>query len=220
MNKRLKAILLAALAAITIVLCSSCSKDKNKIDDVKRIVSVKKVKMDTYEHTLSVPVKTDNTNNTIQYEYHDGYEVVGITSAAYGRYTDSYYGGSIIYVNDEPVICKNSGSNNLDFGTPENPKETTIQNIENYKVFDVGEHIISIPVGNNISNEIFQYPYHEGYKVVGASTSAYGRFFPSCGGGALLYVNVVPVKCHYSEDGYTSFGTPIAETKLVLSKEN
>ena len=82
-------------------------------------------------------------------------------------------------------------------GCDDEPKIEEIVSYENYddKLFDAGEHIISIPI-DDPTQENMQYDYHEGYKPIGIATSAYGRYGYNYGNGKLLFVNEYPVKCN------------------------
>lgn len=220
----LKAILLTATLALTgsgLTGCSVSGENNKTILVLEREAT----HFDIGEHILSVPIleSEDVRLKNYQYEYHPGYDVVGISLTSYGQHSNNFGGGSIVYVNNEEVDCstnlKDQDGNYvyLYFGTPINNRETR----ENNNEFGVGEHIISVPImetDDNRENEV-QYEYHEGYVVVGISTSAYGKNGNVFGGGVILYKNVVPVVCSLSEDGYTTFGTPIeVEKEHLLGK--
>ena len=80
-------------------------------------------------------------------------------------------------------------------GCSEKPQIVTIEDGEyDDKVFDEGEHIISIEI-NDPTKENIQYEYHEGYRPVGISTEAYGHYGYDFGKAHILYVNEYPVKC-------------------------
>ena len=84
--------------------------------------------------------------------------------------------------------------------------------------FDIGEHIISIPISKDIDirNCNVQYDYHPGYEPIGISSSAYGKFDNNFGGGVILYKNIVPVQCYLEDDSYTTFGQPIQKEKVKV----
>ena len=55
------------------------------------------------EHILSIPFKDDTvTKRPMQYEYHEGYEIVGVASYYYDGGNDR---SCVLYVNTEPVLC-------------------------------------------------------------------------------------------------------------------
>lgn len=168
------------------------------------------------EHIISVPIPKENdvTKSNFQYDYYFGYEPVGISTAAYGIYAGGYYGAEIVYANVEEVKCTSSVLDNegnylyLDFGEPINCEKSEYLRSNNIKEFGIGEHIISVPVNNDLKNGNYQYKYYEGYEVVGVASSAFGAYSGSYYGGALLYKNIVPVKCSLKNNGYTEFGQP------------
>ncbi len=79
---------------------------------------------------------------------------------------------------------------------------------ETEKVFQTGEHIISIPLGDKTVEDIKQYDTYEGYKLEGVFNKDKEAVY-------LKYVNVEPVKCkvsNYDEKGnylYLDFGSPV-----------
>ena len=79
------------------------------------------------EHIISVPL--DKFDETTKIEFHDGYEIVGVCDSAYGKYSHIEAGGSVLYVNTEPVeVNKTTSENNsyTTFGTPiEEEKQKT-----------------------------------------------------------------------------------------------
>lgn len=89
---------------------------------------------------------------------------------------------------------------------------------ETKKEFGVGEHIISVPIQNDVREKNTQYNYFEGYEVIGVDVETYGKYTDKFAGGCILYMNINPVKCkitsYEDHDGlrkgfYTNFGTPI-----------
>lgn len=70
------------------------------------------------EHIISVPLKDYRRTENFQYEYHEGYEVVGIAASAYGELLPSYGGGALLYKNVQPVKCIKADNGYTTFGTP------------------------------------------------------------------------------------------------------
>ena len=69
------------------------------------------------------------------------------------------------------------------------------------ETFDIGEHIISVPI-DNPKKEIQTYEYHDGYKVIDIENNY------------ILYVNDEPVKCigyidNNEEVHFIEFGEPV-----------
>lgn len=71
---------------------------------------------DTYQHIIAMPFTSDGPRTQI--EPVDGYEIVGIATASYGRYGGSSAGSCILYVNTEPVENCVDEYNISKFGTP------------------------------------------------------------------------------------------------------
>ena len=216
-----KAMLLAGTFMLTGAGLSGCNSNSANNDVTKEMVCEKTSKIFKIgEHIISVPISNDFDirNENIQYEYHAGYEPIGISATAYGKFSNNFGGASIVYANTEEVQCDSyivdENNNNLytSFGIP----VSGIKPKQNDKgEFDIGEHIISVPISNDfdIRNENIQYEYHEGYELVGIATTAYGMLSNNFGGGALLYKNIVPVKCTFQGNGYTTFGVPQEKVK-------
>lgn len=168
---------------------------------------------DVGEHVISAPIseKIDLSKKNYQFENISGYEPIGLTIK--GR-----TGGAILYSNKKEVCCTSDKVNKdgkyyyLDFGTPIDNNEHGYTKKEPNE-FNVGEHILSVPMNYSSMDENLQYDLPEGYEIVGIATSSYGKYSSNTG-GALLYKNVVPVKCHLEENGYTSFGQPIEKEKV------
>ena len=57
------------------------------------------------EHIFSIPID-DPTDFNFQYDFHEGYEPIGITTASYGQSMDFTAGSCILYVNTETVECE------------------------------------------------------------------------------------------------------------------
>ena len=112
-------------------------------------------------------------------------------------------------------------------GCSEKPHITSIEEGEyDDKLFNEGEHIISIPI-DDPTEERIQYEYHPGYKPVGISISAYGQGAYHYGQGYIMYSNELPVKCqptHVNSDNeellYTDFGTPIDYERETIASGN
>lgn len=219
---RLCAISLAGILVMTSF--SGCGKNTNtskRNDSLTEIeyehLEETKKTFDIGEHIISVPVN-DPTLDIQQYEYHDGYKCVGLSSCANG--SGYIFGGAhALYVNEYPVECYGTVNDKGlllydNFGTPLNfVKEENISN-DTSKVFNTGEHIISVPIDNFTKNSSLQYQYYEGYEPIDIAHTSYGSI-GSYNSGAIMYVNTEPVKCsatHYDEDGktyYLAFGVPV-----------
>jgi len=214
---RLKAMLVAGALAVSGATLTGCGE---KYDGNERVFQESTQEygadlLDVGKHIISVPIK-DPVYNIMQYNYHPGYKVVGITSSSL-LYT--FNGACLVYVNEYPVECnctdvdKNGNRIYGKFGKPIGYERKETDKNE----FNPGEHIISVPIDDAPYYGITQFEYHEGYEVVGMASSSSGYFFD---GGCVLYVNTVPVKCTLTkvEDGkelYLSFGTPMEETKTL-----
>ena len=104
------------------VWCISNGKDKDNNDvynefGISEDFKTSKDYYETYEHVLAVPI-SDPSDKNIQYEYHEGYEVIDIAAYVFGRY-QAYGNGYIIYSNNVPVKCERDENDKcLDFGTP------------------------------------------------------------------------------------------------------
>jgi len=219
-NIRLKALALAVLIAGTSAGMSGCSNDDNSDDLNQAIVSeISTMQFNAGEHIISVPIEGDIRNGCFQHQFRKGYRPIGISLSAYGKLSNNYYGGAIIYSNTETVECVSTfidESGNYvyaDFGIPffDDFSDVNDSN-EPVKEFGIGEHIISVPMNDNRSENL-QIEYREGYEIVGMASTAYGQHSDNYGGGVLLYVNTVPVKCTLDENGYTSFGIPLEISK-------
>ncbi len=221
---RLKAMLLAGTIAITGASLSSCDNNNEKTPNQAIVSQDTIARFNIGEHIISVPIEKDIRYSNVQYEYHPGYEPVGISVTAYGQSGNCFGGGAIIYVNTEEVDCpsnlvdKDGNYLYLDFGTPIFYKDDESDINNSIKEFGIGEHIISVPINEDNRFEQFQYEYHEGYEVVGIATSAHGKVVNCFGGGVLLYKNIIPVKCIRGNDGYTTFGIPFEIEKTRTLK--
>lgn len=217
-----KAVTLIALST----MLSACGSENKYIKDGRVSNSTSFEGMQNYfdigEHIISVPIKKDPRHQIRQYVYHPGYKPVGIDVTAYGQYTDSLEEASMTFVNTEEVVADVTGKNSdgeavfTEFGTP------TVENNKPHEdgVFDVYQHIISIPIKYSLGEENIQIDYLEGYELVGICNSAYGQYTGSDSGGCLLYVNIVPVKVEPTTDGnnvtYANIGVPVVENTLGL----
>ncbi len=99
------------------------------------------------------------------------------------------------------------------------------QGITMSKRFETGEHYISVPLPNVISDKITQIESPEGYKVISLSYGSYGEICGFYGGGTILYTNSVPVICEsnlYGDDEvpYLDFGTPIDYIATTKDKDD
>lgn len=222
--KRLRALLLAGTIAITGSTLSGCAESNNSIpNENPAVLALDTTKhFDIGEHIISVPINRNITSSVCQFEYHPGYEPIGISATAHGDGFDFWGGGAILYSNVEEVDCtasktdRNGNVSYLDFGTPTYTSVDTNDTDNDIKDFGIGEHILSVPFSKDNRNNNIQYDFHEGYEVVGIATAAHGDGFNFFSGGALLYKNVVPVRCVRSDKGYITFGTPIENEKTKV----
>lgn len=85
---------------------------------------------------------------------------------------------------------------------------------EDDKLFEVGDHIIAIPI-EDPRYEVKEYETHIGYEPVGISSSTYGRDYGYYGDGYILYENNCEIIAHPTgkdDEGnliYDDFGYPI-----------
>lgn len=235
---RLKALLLAGTILLTSSSLAGCSKknskdkDSNTKEDSAIIVQDSTKYFDIGEHIISIPIDSDESSHLVpihkvfsevkQYEYHEGYKAVGIAVSCHAY---SYGGACIIYENEYPVEChstsidENGNSIYKDFGRPIDFQREETTKTSNTKDFNIGEHIISIPIKDPTS-EAMQYEYHEGYEVIGIATSDYAYDF---GGACILYVNTQSVTCTITESSdnqelYLSFGIPLEKETIRILK--
>lgn len=171
------------------------------------------------EHIISIPIDDPRKENK-QYDYHEGYKPIGISTSGYGEFSYQYGKGKILFMNEYPVKCNptyKKGEELLytDFGMPVEYEKEKTSSGDNWQEFAPGEHIISIPLKED-SDDNIQYEHYEGYEPIGMASSAYGRFSHQYAGGCILYTNTEKVKCIKDENGtYTSFGIPEEETKVL-----
>ncbi len=204
--------------AFVVLLTGGCSPKESTSNAVaiEKSCEQTKKKFAPGEHIISIPIDKNPMRHIIQYPYYDGYKAIGLAN-----YSSN---GCILYANYEEVECTATSIDKkgkviyCDFGIPTTQTEAFDENItEDSKDFGVGEHIISIPMDEDLTQKRFQYPYYEGYEVIDISTistsSLYiGAYFD---GACILYSNTVPVRCkvtNQDKDGnsiYAEFGTPI-----------
>lgn len=174
---------------------------------------------DEGEHIISIEIN-DPTKENIQYEYHEGYRPIGISTEAYGHYGYDFGKAHILYVNEYPVKCKATYQKDselfyTDFGEPLQYEREKTETGSKWEEFNAGEHIISIPL-NKQELENYQIDYYDGYEPIGIASSSYGHYEYSYGGGCILYTNTEKVKCIKDENGnYTSFGIPKEDAKSL-----
>lgn len=187
------------------------------------------------EHIVSVPIAINNDIRKHVYRFpsHNGYEPIKIFVTAAGN-DNLFAGGYIIYQNTETVKCtSNKVSDEHDssgdyiydkFGTPVYDKEDNKYDIKKGE-FDVGCHIISVPIGEyqfDIDN-FNKNKEHEGYTLVDVCGTLYGDD-SSFGGAVALYKNNVPIITnkvnpkYNSFKNYEEFGYPIEKDKTKTLK--
>lgn len=106
----------------------SKENELNYISDSEKIFNVG-------EHILAITISKDPTQDIFQYQYHEGYEIVDISTTAYGKYGYSFGRAYILYTNTVPVKCAGTNTNEkgeqeyLSFGIPveiDKPLEKTL----------------------------------------------------------------------------------------------
>ncbi len=218
-TENLKKLVCVPLVGLIMATSLTGCDDEPKIEEIVSYEDYDDKIFDAGEHIISIPID-DPTQENMQYDYHEGYKPIGISTSAYGRYTYNYGKGKLLFVNEYPVKCtptykKGEGLLYTDFGKPVEYERETTQSGDNWQEFAPGEHIISIPLKTD-SDDNTLYEYYDGYEPIGISTSAYGRYVYNYGGGCILYVNRDKVKCIKDENGtYTSFGVPEEDTKVL-----
>lgn len=218
--RQLRALLLAGTIAVSGVGLSGCS---SKDTDTPHLTVIEE-SVKTFgigEHILTVPIEKDIRKDVFQYEYIPGYEPVGISVSAYGTYSNSYGGGSIVYQNTEEVTCYSDSVDAsgqymyLNFGSTDENANSSSPVVDGVKEFAPGEHIISIPLNQDIRDERFQVQAIDGYELVGIATSANGTYSNKNCGGVLLFKNIETVRCTSAGNGFTTFGIPVVETRSL-----
>ena len=221
-KKKIKAALLAAFLMLTL---TACSKKHYTEEDRIRIESsdeYKRKEFDVGKHIISIPLeeREDPRDKVMQYEYHEGYKVIGI---AVTDYRGSYTGSCIMYKNDYPVICKGESLDNYGniiygFGEAVGYEQQEEYKTKFLKLFYPGEHILSIPIDTEMYTELTQYQEYEGYEAVGIGGTRYcdnKDSYNTC----VLYVNTKPVLCSLTEERdnkeyYLTFGEPVEKEKI------
>ena len=138
------------------------------------------------EHTIAVQINVP-IDKIGQIPYYEGYKFVGVSYDSNIRYA--------IYTNEEKVLCSPTGTDMSgkyvynNFGTLEEQKQEK-------DFYDVGQHIITVPI--NRPNDNMQYEYHEGYEVVDmVAMNTKWKYL----GGFVVYANTVPVKGTTDQNG-------------------
>lgn len=205
---RLKSIILAIAMAITGSSLTGCG-NKNYERQTKINVEQESTRhFDIGEQTISVPITDDITRGNYQHTYYPGYEPVDVDINAY---LDMFANGVMVYSNTEEMnLSSNTVDENqnylyLDFGKQVDANNNEYDTHDKIKEFGVGEHIISIlvniPKDKDYQKDQIVLESHEGYKLIGISTTQNKVI--------ALYVNTTPVKCVRVNNGYSEFGIPI-----------
>ena len=187
------------------------------------------------EHIISkrindITEKDENNpyNEIHQIEYHDGYKCVGLGISVRGAYkgrTTYFDEASVVYINEYEVECKSSGKDingnevYTDFGSPINFTKNTNKEIDDEKVFEIGTHILTVPVKSPEEADI-QYTYHDGYELVDIALT--GDHYRD-NDAIAMYVNTEKVKCkktntnkETNESEFHEFGTTIEKNKTLI----
>ena len=218
-TENLKRLVCVPLVGLIMATSLAGCDDEPKIEEIVSYEDYDDKIFDAGEHIISIPID-DPTQETVQYESHEGYKPIGISTSAYGRYGYNYGNGKLLFVNEYPVKCNptyKKGEELLytEFGKPVEYEKETTKSGDNWQEFNPGEHIISVPLKKD-SDDNTQYECYEGYEPIGMASSAYGRYGYRYGGGCILYTNTEKVKCIKDENGtYTSFGIPEEDTKVL-----
>ena len=78
-------------------------------------------------HIISIPVRSKYSSIN-QYEFHEGYEPIGIAMVSYFDNFERYGDGCVLYVNTEDVIVEKSEDENIvDFGIPKEEVKVNIK---------------------------------------------------------------------------------------------
>ena len=158
------------------------------------------------EHSVSVPVAEDAKNENIQYEYHEGYKPSGFYIPANSSNPILIYTNEVDVELTTQYIDKNGEYVYINF--KEFPRETTTNEYNGIKEFDVGKHIISVPCNEYTLQTDYQFKCPEGYEIVGTST-------PSSSKTTILYVNTKKVECEKTDKGYVNFGKVVENSKVT-----
>ena len=71
------------------------------------------------EHIISTPILFDNRTQQMQYDFYDGYEIIGIVTTGYGNRDNAFGGGAVLYRNTQTVKCiRDSDGDYTTFGIP------------------------------------------------------------------------------------------------------
>jgi len=183
--------------------CSINSDNSNQDEEYTQNVYL------PHEQTISIPIENDEdyTSEVVQYDSNLGYRPVAFSFESYGRVIDFVHDLNIVFTNECEVIATPGK-----IGTPVEKSENDNKNY----VFDSYQHILSVPIEeDNCYEDVKEYPYHEGYEVVGMDTVSWGELYPINSKEVLLYVNTCPVevKNYILEDDKiksTEFGRPIS----------
>ena len=92
---RLKALLLAGTMGLSSSILTSCKEDTgNQFVTSEEVTTT----FDIGKHIISAPILKDIDIRTcnVQYDYHPGYEPIGISSSAYGKFDNNF---------DEELYC-------------------------------------------------------------------------------------------------------------------
>lgn len=220
--RNLKLFSLALSSVLSISALSGCGeseiKNYNSSQYTEEVGSTVTKEFAPGEHYVSIPMSEDITKEVTEITSPPGYEVMSVSHSSFGQTTDRFAGGTILYVNTEPVLCETNLYSEdgevpfLYFGTPVNQDNTKTNN-DYIREFGIGEHVLLVPFTEDATMYNNQYFYHEGYEIIGISVSAYGKTTDRFATGLVIYKNNVPVNVSKSENGYVSFGTPVEEVK-------
>ncbi len=120
MKDKYTALLLAGTIELSSFSFTGCMRNNNETDE---IIEELAMIFGVGEHIISVPIIEDNKNRNFQYDYRDGYEIVGVSSSSYGKY-DLYGGEALLYKNITPVKCVRNENGYTSFGAPIEKEKT------------------------------------------------------------------------------------------------
>lgn len=221
MNKKIKKNIYAmALASVigssTLMGCGN-SDHEDKVSTTIETADDKKIEpinFSPYEQIVSVCIdkKKELFKEIIQYDAYEGYEPVAFSFESWGTAGPVWGGLNIVFSNNCEVIAPPS-----EIGKPVDSYENSANSYvsDNTYVFDAYQHILSVPIGENDCYDVVkQYPFHEGYKLIGMDTLVFGSALSVLKNEVLLYTNTCPVevKNYAVEDGKVKcceFGRPI-----------
>lgn len=241
LRKGISSILLAGVMLVTGSSLTGCSENypnnnSTFVDKEHKDEGTAKTKIfQPGEHIISKRInditESDENNpyNEInQIEYHEGYKCVGLgisVRTPYKGTTAFFDEGSIVYINEYEVECKSSGEDKngnkvyTDFGKPINYTITENKEIDDEKEFEIGTHILTVPVISPEEADI-QYTYHDGYELVDIALT--GKTYR--GNNAIaMYINTEKVKCKKTgsnketgDSEFHEFGTPVEKNKTLI----